>query len=843
MIALEWTDLGEHFDAELLEAAYRQVYLPAFPIRDEQEDPAVWAPRLIDPAARPRLSFLIAGMHLDDPDRRVIHGLLIAEYYADSRCLLVSYVAVAESARRQGVARYLFDVLKSRIEAGTVAGGAPVAGVLAEVHDPARIAAAEDVIDPWARIEAMTGLGARKLPIDYVQPALGVGKQPSHTLWLMIIPVLTGPDAVFTTTTLREFLIEFYRLLGSAEPERDSAYATVFASIDRLAAVEAGGEPIHEAPELRVRSSLHVRKAAVAFQYLIEAPVNPDVTACAPDTPYCRHFHSYEKDLLSHAFRRPPPFRTYCVASPHATALANPYGVRCTLVFPEIFRYQSEGETFTLRRQGPASVEASVSFSRTDFIRSSRSVLNLVVHLDLDENEAVGEYELLSLTKLWCPSDDSETRLLGAANVRYADRVYTLESFARAHFFVASGAPLPAPVGGCLQIVYNALRGEEADTLVAARTDAGAISVRELFDAIAARQQEGAAAPDAKLVEPLKAVACLLQNILDIHNVDMNELDDMLEGIDASASAITGIHRGMLLSLTENDRVFDDKADTIGVTPYLLLPQALLLHNQSILFDAHALLRQAEHTHDLLGPIPVGMDKKTTTHRLDAAHALRARLVGTILRKQSLSDLPGSPDWLIRTVAGRLWKRYLSARDDARRPPRHVAAFVAEIDEALRDGATAHARQQLGQWLDRDYLGNVFQYVSERWIVDTGNQDRGLDILLNELRKNLDNLDARIDDSNTRHGEWKDSNLAAIGLVITLFQIVPFEGAFRLLGMKSGDETSGPGLLAWGASGLALMLILLWRRMLALVYMRALGHASRADAAHWMKTTTIESDA
>ena len=48
-----------------------------------------------------------------------------------------------------------------------------------------------------------------------------------------------------------------------------------------------------------------------------------------------------------------------------------------------------------------------------------------------------------------------------------------------------------------------------------------------------------------------------------------------------------------------------------------------------------------------------------------------------------------------------------------------------------------------------------------------------------------------------------------------------------------------PGLIVWIAAGTALMLTLLWRRMLALVYMRALGHVARTSAATWLNADPV----
>lgn len=242
--ALESVDLGETFDASLLDAAYREVYLPAFPLRDEQEDPAIWTPRLQNPDANPRLAWLVAGTRLADPAQRRVQGLLVGEYYAASRCVLISYVAVAEAARGRGLGRQLFDALRRTLESGRLSRGASVQAVFAEIHDPAALAATGDVLDPRARLRVMARLGGMRIPVAYLQPPLGPGQSAAGGLWLIAFPALAPAAPPPSVETVRVFLVEFYRELGSAEPERDPLYAATFASVDALAGRHKLLEPL-----------------------------------------------------------------------------------------------------------------------------------------------------------------------------------------------------------------------------------------------------------------------------------------------------------------------------------------------------------------------------------------------------------------------------------------------------------------------------------------------------------------------------------------------------------------------------------------------------------------------
>lgn len=805
MSDLEFRDLGERFDAGLLEQAYRNVYLPAFPLPEEQEDPEIWTPRLLDPDGNPRLCFLVAGTRLDDPARRTVQGLLVAEYYVVSRCVLISYVATHPDARGQGLARRLFDALGERIDAGRLSRGQAVQAVFAEVHDPAQNGSGDDVLDPNLRLCIMAKLGGQRVPVDYLQPPLGPDRQAAGGLWLIAFPGMAHHQAsALTVERVRRFLVEFYRELGSDAPEADPLYAATFASVDALARRDAVLQPL-------VHSTLKLHQAAVALQFALTDAIPEAVRSCPAETEYCPHFHSYEKDLLSHAFRTPPPVRSYgvrCAAGETEPAYALPARLR----LPRRLRFRTEGETLERYRLGPDMLPVSLSFNRSDFLQSGRSILNLVVHID-PRDIAFGEYELLCLGKLWGAPDESETWL-----VEDDDEGVWFEigdARLRPHEVAARylGAVSDRPVGGCLQIVFS----ECGDAALACTVAEGpqAVTTRELIDALNTIQKEDAAPPAQRLHPALNAVGCLLQNILDLENVDLNELEDMLDGVNTSRSAVTAIHRNTLFAITVNDRLFDDLADTLGMSPYLLLPQAALLHNERVLFEASALLRQTDGVADAL--------RKPGTR-----DAIRQRLIDG-LRSDPLDDLPGGPDRLIRTTVGWLWKRYRRAEARARRCHAHeVDAFIAELDLSIVEGLSAHARARLSTLLDRDMLGNLFQYVSERWIFEEGSRDRGLDSLLGVLRKRADDLDTALDAAESRQSEWRNSNYAVIGLVFTLYTVIPFEGLIgQLPGATSGDGLNPFGLLLLMAAGLALVSTLLWRRVIVLIYMRALGHVAR----------------
>lgn len=583
---------------------------------------------------------------------------------------------------------------------------------------------------------------------------------------------------------------------------------------------------------LDVASALRLKRVAVAFQFHADHASSKVQTDYSAAEPYCENFFSYEKDLLSHAFRHPAPVQSTCVP-----ITQDEQGQACELVFARQLEYLSEGTTYLLNRTGPATLPARISASRSDFPQSGHSILHLVVHIDLqaDAHLTLGEYEVLSLTKLWCPQDDSEFLRAGAAQFRL-DRTLDLPALALRlfpHDLDDEAAARRALAGGCVQIVFD----DDDDPVNAD----GTVSAHDLFDALAVLQQN--ATGQAAVAVPdgiLKAVGGILQNIVDLHNVDVSELGDMLDGVNATPGGITAIHRGMLLSINIGDRLFEDKGDSIGISPYLLLPQAALLHNERLLFSARRMLLAVD---TLLQPIDtlrlhdrmIGANRERRREAHAALNPIREKLVHQV-RTSSLDDLPGGPDALIRFTVGRLWKAYQRQKQPDTGTHRSIE-FVAESDLALRHGLIDCARAQLNELLDRNYLGNVFQYRSERWIFDYGSEDRGLNSLQKALRRRLAELDTLIEQERARRSEWFTTNMTVIALVFTVLQIVPLGG----LGDWIGLSTPGSGwarLLFETCLGLLFMLLLLGRRVDALIYMRALGHAGRSLAEKELRELT-----
>lgn len=211
-------DLREHPDPSLL-AAFEDLYKRTFTDPTEREDPAQWPPRLYGnlPAPEPRMHLLVA---VDGP-RQHLRGGIAFEYYRDSRCGLLTYLVTAPDQRRRGLGRQLVHGALERLQQEAQAHGAELRGVFAEAEDPAQVSANDAAMQPRERLTALARLGARRVCIPYVQPALAGGSGPCrHLLLLAFHP----PTAAIEGAVVRDFLHEFYRALGIAHPAADADF-------------------------------------------------------------------------------------------------------------------------------------------------------------------------------------------------------------------------------------------------------------------------------------------------------------------------------------------------------------------------------------------------------------------------------------------------------------------------------------------------------------------------------------------------------------------------------------------------------------------------------------------
>ncbi len=85
-------------------------------------------------------------------------------------------MAVHRGVRRQSVGRLLLARAIRTLEADAAADGAQLRAVFGEVNDPARVQEDDDLMNGDERLETLDRMGARRVPMPYVQPQLRPGQ-------------------------------------------------------------------------------------------------------------------------------------------------------------------------------------------------------------------------------------------------------------------------------------------------------------------------------------------------------------------------------------------------------------------------------------------------------------------------------------------------------------------------------------------------------------------------------------------------------------------------------------------------------------------------------------------
>jgi GNAT superfamily N-acetyltransferase len=140
----------------LCRAFAEQVYVPAFPVRDEREEPEIWLTLMADrpPPPAPSLHLLVA----EEEPGRVVAGF-VHELYRRSGAALGTYLVVAPDGRRQGLAERLLQAGYADLTAEAHALGIKALPLLAEAEDPERLTARGDQEVATQRLAILTRLG------------------------------------------------------------------------------------------------------------------------------------------------------------------------------------------------------------------------------------------------------------------------------------------------------------------------------------------------------------------------------------------------------------------------------------------------------------------------------------------------------------------------------------------------------------------------------------------------------------------------------------------------------------------------------------------------------------
>jgi hypothetical protein len=315
-------------------------------------------------------------------------------------------------------------------------------------------------------------------------------------------------------------------------------------------------------------------------------PVQPS-TDSAPQVPSGGDkIASFERDILAYAYRDAEvPFVT--------TVLEPPSGWETlTLEMPAELTFESEGEEFRLRCKGAEGLTRQRTFrlrpSRTDFMAGEVSVLHVGLSPERQTNDEtapesiLNEYDVLKLIKLWeggeslrnpRAEDSSKWLVFRLKSGDELDLAEIAEKLLDGREEVMKRETREGGSGhvvvGTVQLMSSFCDPEEPCSLRNA--------LRDL------RREQVPVGGAEKTQQQLRAVGGFVQGLIDFTEIDQEELRDVLVPLDDSPLAAVTVQKGTLLSLAADDRALTVTRDWTAVSPYLLLPHAVLVHDEACL--------------------------------------------------------------------------------------------------------------------------------------------------------------------------------------------------------------------------------------------------------------------
>lgn len=355
------------------------------------------------------------------------------------------------------------------------------------------------------------------------------------------------------------------------------------------------------------------------------------------DEPSSPEFQSFEDDLVSYAFADRGLFRSQAVRLTDAD-----YGMPALLRIPNPVVYRAEGQKKEIRiGEAPSPGESATGFrERRVKIRASFTEFStgmIVLHLVINQDDtvplsetALNEHDLVALSQFWhrrarasgsagqiTAGEFRETALPDAIRFRFAHagplQDVTLSgvltylkhrgshpSLRRAFNLVDSERAL-LPQAGTVHVLCAPSEDEPPSTRRGLSVHGGLFARLESYqcqqhsDAESARQEVGrfatAQAPNLdldRLDRECVALQGILCGLLDHWDIAADELNDVFASpVACEGRTFDDFHKGTLLCFSDDRRFNENPANAkIGISPYLLLPQALLLHNERLLRDA-----------------------------------------------------------------------------------------------------------------------------------------------------------------------------------------------------------------------------------------------------------------
>lgn len=527
-----------HFDGNraLLEAFGESIYPVAFPDPDEREPFGNILART--EKAGPDEPWTLSVIA---EDKGKVTGGLIADWYPQCSSLEIIYLAVDPGSRLKGLGkRLLLDGTVMILDAlGKKSGEA---NVYFETENPLTVSSGNSSIDPIGRLTFFDRCGAKRIPIDYVQPPLDPSTDWCRNLFLMVLPQFSSAVEGISSDELKSFLHDFFKGLKALGNVK---FDSLMDNVDKLA--DAQGmiwfDRIVECPGFRIS------RASVATHFIASGIADTSLSGGQNES--CPVFNSYECDLMDyrHQDLGMRPFTTH-----HHKLIEE-----ADIIVPAFYSYLSEGHPFcrlSARRTIKADISINWSINRT----SHDTIAHVVISPSI--GEYVTELELIKLITGFGSRQES-ARFIDGMRISVGDKEY-------------SGIP---------ELLYKELAPADfrqvhtgvSEIEMSGLTDN---SGRLLFRNFDEFNRSIAVSNHPEASDWNKAACGISVGIFDFERMNTQEIYDTIQPIVQRDDTFQVLSRGHLVKFCYKSEADYERVENILISPYLLIPSAALVFNE-----------------------------------------------------------------------------------------------------------------------------------------------------------------------------------------------------------------------------------------------------------------------
>jgi hypothetical protein len=157
----------------VLENAYKNVYLPHFPLKADWDSLDTFLKIMRDPDADRDITIIVAGTNLHRPTQShqpCVKGICIGNYLKESDTAHLDYMAVDARYRTEALGYALFKAYSFAVLDVASEHDGVIEGLFINCQDPKKPIAKNrnyESYDPIKRIQKYESWGARHLPLDY----------------------------------------------------------------------------------------------------------------------------------------------------------------------------------------------------------------------------------------------------------------------------------------------------------------------------------------------------------------------------------------------------------------------------------------------------------------------------------------------------------------------------------------------------------------------------------------------------------------------------------------------------------------------------------------------------